>query len=97
MKKFIESKYAKDIINYHCPRYEEYPDIGFYMEQVVELLNKNLSVFRIDNRKYITSTMINNYVKQKIIEAPKNKKYSRNQICWLFAIGILKQILNTTI
>ena len=37
--------------------------------------------------------MINNYVKQKIVSAPVNKKYDRDQIIHLFVISILKQVL----
>ena len=38
--------------------------------------------------------MVNNYVKQKIIAPPKNKKYSRNQIIFLFVVGVLKQVFS---
>ena len=46
------------------------------------------------DEKLITSTMVNNYVKQKIIAPPKNKKYSRNQIIFLFVVGVLKQVFS---
>ena len=35
--------------------------------------------------------MINNYVKQKILDAPIKKKYNRNNMAYLFVICILKQ------
>ncbi|MGN1124756.1 MAG: DUF1836 domain-containing protein [Candidatus Gastranaerophilaceae bacterium] len=95
MKSFIESKYAKEIIDFKCPRYEDFPDIGLYMEQLIEILNQNLAIFASHpNEKLITSTMVNNYVKQKIIVPPKNKKYSRHQLIYLFVVGILKQVLS---
>ena len=31
-----------EYINYHCPRWEELPDIGLYMDQVVGVLEKRL-------------------------------------------------------
>ena len=36
--------------------------------------------------------MINNYVKQKIVEAPVQKKYNKNNLAYLFVICILKQV-----
>lgn len=95
MPKFIESAIAKEIINFHCPRYEEFPDVDLYMEQVVEFLNRHLSVFLSPNEeKSITPTMVNNYVKQKVITPPNKKRYARIQLVHLFVIGILKQVLN---
>ncbi len=100
MTAFLESDIAKEIIDYKCPRYEDFPDIGLYMEQLIELLHTHLKVFATSpDEKLITSTMVNNYVKQKIIAPPKNKRYSRYQILLLFVVTILKQVLsiaNTT-
>lgn len=97
MPKFQESKIAKEVIEFHCPRFDEFPDVDLYMEQVIELLNRHLSVFLSPNEeKTITSTMVNNYVKQKVIAAPKKKKYARVQLIHLFVIGVLKQVLNIT-
>ena len=36
--------------------------------------------------------MINNYVKQKVMDAPIQKKYNRNSLAYLFVICILKQV-----
>ena len=95
MATFVESQISKEMVKYHCPRYEEFPDIGLYMEQVIEVLNTNLNPFKsTPDEKLITSTMVNNYVKQKIIAPPKNKKYSRNQIIFLFVVGVLKQVFS---
>ena len=40
MTTFVESQISKEMVKYHCPRYEEFPDIGLYMEQVIEILNE---------------------------------------------------------
>ena len=42
--------------------------------------------------KIITKTMINNYVKHKIINPPINKKYNREHIAYLFVVCVLKQV-----
>ena len=51
---------------FHCPRWEELPDMDLYMDQVVTLLNEYLKPFHAkDQEKMVTSTMINNYVKPR--------------------------------
>ena len=89
--------------NFHIPRWEELPEIELYLDQVVTFIDKYLSNYiknDFNNKdekeekesKLLTKTMINNYVKQKIIEAPVKKKYNRNNIAYLFVICILKQV-----
>ena len=80
----------------HIPRWEELPDIDLYLDQVVTFIDKNLSVLidynPQDDNKILTKTMINNYVKQKIIDAPVKKKYNKTNIAYLIVICILKQV-----
>ena len=40
----------------------------------------------------VTKTMINNYVKQGVLEPPITKKYNKKHIAYLFVICILKQV-----
>lgn len=81
---------------YHLPTWEELPTIDLYMDQVIILLNKYLSIFSVvsNDDKIITPTMINNYVKQKIIPAPIKKKYSKMHLAYLIIVCILKQTLS---
>ena len=77
---------------FHCPRWEELPDIPLYMDQVLVMLEKRIALFELPlEGKTITSTMINNYVKQKLIPAPVQKKYEREQLARLYIICILKR------
>lgn len=82
-------------------KWESIPDINLYSEQVVQIVNESLSNNIIFGRKvnfnksYITSPMINYYVKRELIEAPENKRYSRTQIAKLIVISLLKQIYTT--
>lgn len=95
MASFQESEYARDIIAFRCPRFGELPNIELYMDQVISLADKYLSVFAdADSDKTITSTMVNNYVKQKVIAAPVNKKYAREQVAYLLFICVVKQVLS---
>lgn len=78
------------------PMWNELPKIDLYMDQVVVLLNDYLgyiSNFDEDD-KGVTSSMINNYVKMKIIPPPEKKKYSRSHLARLIMICALKKSLN---
>lgn len=86
----------------HIPRWNELPNVDLYLDQVVTFINSSLSEFLYLNassdksskeeNQIITKTMINNYVKNNLIEAPVKKKYSKIQCAKIFVICILKQI-----
>lgn len=83
----------------HIPRWDELPNVALYLDQVVTLINSCLSPILLlnqtENKKdtsILTKTMINNYVKYNLIEAPEKKKYGKNQLAKLFVICILKQV-----
>ena len=83
-----------DINNFHMPRWEEIPNIDLYMDQVLNYIENTLKDYiKIESdEKIITKTMVNNYVKQEILESPVNKKYNKLNIAKLFVICILKQV-----
>ena len=67
------------------------PDLGLYMDQVVQFLDQSLYFFKTDiNTSVLTKTMINNYVKHKVLPKPHQKKYRRDHIMRLMMIYILK-------
>ena len=80
----------EEILNYHLPRYEEIPDIGLFMEQLLSYLEGHLLLLEDD--KKITKTMINNYAKQGIVEKPIRKRYTRMHIAYLLVVLILKRV-----
>ena len=93
----IESDIQTSIKSLHIPRWDELPNIALYLDQVVTLINNCLSpiLAQCDTKKddtVLTKTMINNYVKYNLIEAPEKKKYGKNQLAKLFVICILKQV-----
>lgn len=84
----------EDIRAYKAPRWDSLPDIDLYMDQVLVVLDKQLSVFKRDkDEKIITAAMINNYVKQKITLPPVNKKYTRYHLAYLYTVCVLKNIM----
>ena len=73
--------------------YKDLPAIELYMDQVVSVVGSYLSFYFDDTTKFITSSIINNYVKLGVIPAPVKKKYSRDHIAKLIIICVLKQVL----
>ncbi len=78
------------------PEWDELPEIDLYMDQVIEIVNKYLSILEIfsGDAGEITRPMINNYVKLGTMPAPVKKKYSRVHLAYIIVICTLKQSLN---
>ena len=59
--------FEQQLMSYHIPRYEEFPSLELYKDQIILVLSKNFAPFVYNEEEPIlTSSMINNYVKQKI-------------------------------
>lgn len=80
--------------SYRCPRYLEYPSVPLYKDQVIGFLTQAVAPFYGAEQTPVTAAMINNYVKLKVISAPEQKKYSREQLICLYVIFLLKQVLS---
>ncbi len=95
----LEQRYTlicEKLANHKLPRWNSFPDIELYMDQVVAVMEKALELYNKageEESKLITPSIINNYVKLKIIPAPNKKKYSREHLAYLVMICILKQTL----
>ena len=81
------------ITNHRLPRWNELPDLDIYMDQVISLISRYFEGYPGCDEKGITSSMVNNYVKQQIIPPPKNKKYNRIHLAYLIIICIMKNIM----
>ena len=87
--------WAEQVQTYHMPRYDELPAIDLYMDQVVAILEDCLRLFLRDaQEKRITPAMVNNYVKLKVLPPPVKKRYTRDHLCQLILICLLKQVLS---
>ncbi|MDY2511182.1 DUF1836 domain-containing protein [Weissella confusa] len=73
------------------PHWEDLPAFDLYMDQVVEYVNNVLAPL---NMPMVTSTMINNYVKQKVIMSPIKKKYQAMQIADILIISLMKPVFS---
>lgn len=84
----------KQLENFTLPDYKDLPDISLYMEQIVGYIKEALNEISKSDDAIITPFMVNNYVKAKIIDAPKDKKYNRDHIGYLIAISMLKSVVS---
>ncbi len=84
---------TKEIIEYKMPRYNELPKIELYMDQLISYIEGVLRALQINDKdKFITTAMVNNYVKQGVIPPTEKKRYNKKHIAYLIVICILKQI-----
>jgi hypothetical protein len=79
---------------YGLPDYKELPKVPLYMEQVIGYVNDVLTPLNLAERKHLTSFMVNNYVKAKMIKEPDKKKYNEEHLGYLIAISLLKDTLS---
>lgn len=82
--------------NYRLPAWEQIPDLGLYMEQVVAFLRQCLDYLppELKDEEFITAAAINNYVRTKIMPEPIKKRYYRIHLAYLLVICTLKQGLS---
>lgn len=84
----------KKLEEHILPEWDELPEFELYMDQVIGLVNKYLSILENGEERVLTPSMINNYVKQKTVLPPVKKRYSRIHVAYLIMICILKQSLS---
>ena len=88
-------RWEKYLEDYKLPSWNDIPNIGLYMEQVIILLKEYLDYLppELKDEQIITAATINNYVRTKIMPEPVKKKYYRVHIAYLVMICTMKQIL----
>ena len=83
----------KSFKNFNMPRWDDLPEIDLYMDQVISVTDKLLGSLSVENAPILTPSMINNYVKNRILPPPVKKKYSREHLAKLIIICIMKPIM----
>lgn len=89
-------RWEKYLHEYRLPKWEDIPNFGLYMEQVLELLTEYLDYLppELKEEQFITAATINNYVRNKYMPEPRRKKYYRVHLAYLIMICTLKQSLS---
>lgn len=77
------------VLKFHCPRYEELPNMDLYLEQVLNFVNQSLEPIQSEP---VTGAMISNYAKNKATPAPVKKKYTRDHLVYIIVSTLLKQV-----
>ena len=72
--------------------YEQMPDFPLYMDQMLSYMERQ--VLRCDDSDAVTAAMVNNYTKGGLLPRAEGKKYSREHLCCLTAVCILKQVMS---
>lgn len=93
---FENSRFVRDVQGFHCPRWAELPGIDLYMDQLTGYINQVFAPLSNEPQQgtLLTKAMVNNYVKQHVLQRPTNKKYGKNQLAQLIAICALKQVFS---
>ena len=71
-------------------KWDTLPDIELYMDQVVSYLTRQSVGGKLPS---MTSAMINNYVKDGLLPRANGKRYQKEHLVYLTAIGLLKNVL----
>lgn len=92
---FLDTALAREVRAFHMPRFNQIPDVELYREQVISFVDSVLAPLApCVEGPWLTPSMVNNYVKARLIAAPQKKLYGREQIARLVVICIFKQVLS---
>lgn len=89
-----QTQKVEQLSKHKTVEWDHLPDLPLYMDQVVTYLERQLELFQsVQSEKLVTASMINNYVKSKLIPRPEKKKYTREHLARLLMVCTLKQVL----
>lgn len=97
MEKQLEfENWVKSLDDVSMPRWEEITDIPLYMDQLIAVVTQYLEPFQIfsSDKKPVTSSMVNNYVKLGLIPKPVKRHYSKRHIAYLIVITLFKEVIS---
>lgn len=83
MKTLIKER----IGSFRLPRFNEIPNVGFYLDQTTKYINSYLSPLGCLE---VTASMFSNYVKKGLVPNPVKKLYYREHIAYFIFITIAK-------
>jgi hypothetical protein len=87
----IEEPAEQFLTTYRPTPWDQLPDLGLYMDQVVLYIDQRCRPLYTAQKNFITKAMINNYVKCGLVDRPTGKKYDRIQLAQLMMLCTLKQ------
>ncbi len=91
---FLCSEEASAAARFHMPRYHDLPAVDLYRDQVISQVEAILEpLSACSEGPWLTPSMVNNYVKMRLVDPPARKLYGREQVARLLIICIFKQFL----
>lgn len=87
---------CRTMMELHLPRFEEIPDIPLYMDQLIGFVGKQMAPFELPNEKPLTSSMVNNYVKMRLVPQPLAKRYQPIHVAYLIMVCLAKRMYSMT-
>lgn len=78
----------------HISRIREMPRIELYLDQLLTLVSQELEFMQVPGETLVTGSMVNNYVKQGVIPAPRKKRYTRRHVASLLFVCALKRVFS---
>lgn len=87
-------EWLEGIKGFELPSYSELSDIPLYSDQVLLYVNQVLKPLFGEAEPVVTRSMINNYVKLKLMPAPIKKQYYKDHIAYIITITILKSVIS---
>lgn len=78
----------------HISRINEMPRIELYLDQVLSLVSDELSWMALPGEELLTGSMVNNYVKQKLVPAPLHRRYTRRHVATLIFVCTFKRFFS---
>jgi len=82
------------IEDYRLPRFEDLPELELYRDQLLTLVDKYVGPVWLEDGPVVTTSMVNNYVKNGLLPHPEKKRYTREHLAYLIAITFLKQVVS---
>lgn len=94
MEQNAQSAFASRLRSCRPVVWEQIPDLGLYMDQVITYLERQYKGLYQPGERILTPAMVNNYVKLGLVSRPVAKKYGRDQLAQLLMICVLKQCVS---
>lgn len=89
------AQWLEELERFDLPDWDSLPELDLYMDQVILLLTRYLApIDRDSDERSITASIINNYVRMKVMPPPVKKRYARAHLAYLIIICTLKQSLS---
>lgn len=83
-------EYSRTMSEVKLTLWDNLLEFSIYSDQMLQIIANEISFMQIGDEKLITKSMVNNYVKWRMMPKPVKKKYEKVHIAYVIVITILK-------